>query len=66
MILTKKEQKNLINAIQYGLTDIIPLIEQADDEKKVKSLAGIIDIFQVLLQKFNNAEIKDEKQERIF
>ena len=66
MILTKKEQKKLINAIQYGLKDTVPLIEQTDGGEKVKFLAGIIDIFQVLLQEFNSAKIKDEKQECIF
>ena len=66
MIITKKEQKDLINCITYIISDLSTIAEKSIDNSTISALGCILDGTQVLLHKINNAEIKEIELDRMY
>lgn len=60
MILTKREQKQLIRSITYGMRELVHLGQNLDNNQDAQSIVGLLDILQMLLNEFNGAEIKKD------
>lgn len=58
MILTRGEQKQLIQSITYSMRELVHLSENLDNNQDAQSIAGLLDVLQMLLGEFNGAEIK--------